>query len=351
MDMPKVSIIVPVYNVEKYLPQCLESLVNQTYRNIEIICVNDGATDNSLSILREYEKKDHRIVIVEQANKGLSGARNTGINYIHGKYLMFVDSDDWIDLETCECAVDIAEKENTDLIFWSYVREFENSSKKKNIFQEEEIIFQEDEVKELLHRRMCGLLGEELKYPENAHVIETAWGKLYLADIIIKNNILFTDTKEIGTEDALFNLYVLEYVKKAVFINKYYNHYRKSNMSSLTTGYRSELRGRWNNLIDKMFEYIDIKDMPESYKKALYNRIALNVLELGLNVVRSDLSLEQKLQEIKDILSQKRCEYSLKKLELQYFPIHWKVFYYFARIKFTVGVWFLLTCIRKIKGK
>ena len=91
-----ISIIVPVYNTAPYLPQCLDSLVNQTYRDIEIICVNDGSTDNSPDILKAYAERDSRILVIHQENLGLSGARNKGLESARGEWVMFVDSDDWI---------------------------------------------------------------------------------------------------------------------------------------------------------------------------------------------------------------------------------------------------------------
>ena len=95
----KVSIIVPVYNVEKYLKRCLDSITNQTLKELEIICINDGSTDNSLKILKQYAHKDKRISIINKQNEGLSVARNTGMEAASGEYIGFVDSDDWIDLD------------------------------------------------------------------------------------------------------------------------------------------------------------------------------------------------------------------------------------------------------------
>lgn len=104
MSKPLISIIVPVYNTEQYLSKCLDSLINQTYKNIEIICVNDGSTDNSADILNEYDKKDKRVRMISQKNCGLSATRNTGLKNCCGEYVMFLDSDDWIDFDTCEKA-------------------------------------------------------------------------------------------------------------------------------------------------------------------------------------------------------------------------------------------------------
>lgn len=95
---PKISIIVPVFNTEEYLPMCLSSLINQTYENLEIICVNDGSVDNSLSVLQEFAFKDERIRVVGQANQGQSAARNKGLKVASGDYISFIDSDDWVSL-------------------------------------------------------------------------------------------------------------------------------------------------------------------------------------------------------------------------------------------------------------
>ena len=103
---PKVSVIIPVYNVEKYLRQCLDSVVNQTLKDIEIICIDDGSTDNSLNILKEYAQKDNRIKIISKKNGGLSSARNAGLKFATGEFVGFVDSDDYIERETYENAVE-----------------------------------------------------------------------------------------------------------------------------------------------------------------------------------------------------------------------------------------------------
>ncbi len=116
MSTPKVSVIVPVYNMEKYLEQCLDSIVNQTLQNIEIICVNDGSKDSSLKILQEYAQKDKRIEIINQSNKGVSISRNKAILKAKGKYIQFVDSDDCIIPETCETLYNQCEQNDLDML-------------------------------------------------------------------------------------------------------------------------------------------------------------------------------------------------------------------------------------------
>ena len=114
--MPKISVIIPVYNTEKYLSRCLDSVVNQTFKDLEIICVNDGSTDNSNEILDRYASKDNRITVINQKNGGLSAARNTGLRHASGQYIGFVDSDDWIDIDYYECLIGLAEKNNADIV-------------------------------------------------------------------------------------------------------------------------------------------------------------------------------------------------------------------------------------------
>ena len=120
--MIKLSIIVPVYNVAEYLERCLNSLINQTLNEIEIICVNDGSTDNSLCILEKFAGLDKRIKIINQKNKGLSGARNTGIKLIQGEYFGFLDSDDWVDLDYFEKLYKRAKNCDADISLGDFIR-------------------------------------------------------------------------------------------------------------------------------------------------------------------------------------------------------------------------------------
>ncbi len=110
-EFPLLSVIIPVYNVEEYLTECLESIVNQTYRNLEIIVINDGSTDNSISIIKQYEKKDNRIIVIDKINGGLSSARNAGLEAMTGSLVTFVDGDDVIQLDTFETNVNFFEED------------------------------------------------------------------------------------------------------------------------------------------------------------------------------------------------------------------------------------------------
>ena len=118
--MPKISIIMPTYNVQDYLPAAMESVINQTFSDIEIICINDGSTDNSLQILEDYARKDNRIKIIDQQNQGVSAARNKGIENANGEYIMFLDPDDTYDLTLCEKVVHKIDAETPDIVMWGH---------------------------------------------------------------------------------------------------------------------------------------------------------------------------------------------------------------------------------------
>ncbi len=342
-----VSIIVPVYNVEKYLPACLDSLIRQTYHNIEIICVNDGSPDNSGMIIADYIKKDSRIILINQKNQGLSGARNTGLENAKGEYVIFLDSDDWMDYETVEVALEEAQKENAQLVMWSYVKEYPSLSEPKNVFDDLKIVFEGDGLTNRLHKRMAGLTGSELSDPSNADSAVTAWGKMYKTQCI--KNCRFVDTKIIGTEDALFSLQALCNIKKAVFINGHFNHYRKDNSTSLTRKYKPELFAQWQELYSRMGDVIRENHLP--FDDALNNRVALSIIGLGLNELINQTSHSEKIKKISSIIKSPRYKKAYAALPCRYFPVHWKLFFIFCKTGNAPGVYVLLKCIDKIISK
>ncbi|MDR2066733.1 MAG: glycosyltransferase family 2 protein [Endomicrobium sp.] len=128
----KVSVIIPVYNTEEYLKQCLDSVCNQTLKDIEIICINDGSSDGSLSILKEYASKDKRIIVISQDNQGAGAARNVGLEVAKGKYVAFVDSDDWVELNMLEKLYPKAEETSADIVLHLYRNFYEDSKQFRN---------------------------------------------------------------------------------------------------------------------------------------------------------------------------------------------------------------------------
>ena len=340
---PLVSIIVPVYNVSKFLPQCMDSLIRQSYHNIEIIAVNDGSTDNSLEILSRYAQKFPQIKIISQANAGLSAARNTGIDASKGEYLCFVDSDDWMDTDTCQKAIEAVQKSNVDIVCWNYVKEYRSSSIPVRCIKANEL-YDENSVRNL-YRRIVGPIKEELAFPQYLDSLSTALGKLYRSELIKKSSISFVSTKEIGTEDLLFNIEVFNHIQRAYLMADCLNHYRKYNSTSLTASYKPNLIEQWTNLQNRILTIIG---QDEELKQAYFNRIALSIIGIGLNECISKESLRSKKAKINSYLSSKYPRQALKQLNLRYFPVHWKVFFGSAKYHHIWIFFFLLTIIYKI---
>ena len=133
MDNIEVSVVVPIYNVEKYLRQCLESLVNQNFDDYEIILINDGATDNSMKIAQEFEDKYKNIKLLSKKNAGLGAARNTGMKYVTGKYVLFVDSDDYVSPEYISELYNVINREDSDIVICSHEKIYENKTEIVNL--------------------------------------------------------------------------------------------------------------------------------------------------------------------------------------------------------------------------
>lgn len=199
------SIIIPVYNVEKYLEQCIESIIHQTYRNIEIIFVNDGSTDSSELILDKYKNRDKRIKVIKQENKGLSAARNTGIKYATGDYISFIDSDDYVVKEYAEVIVENMQKYKVDMIIFDALR-LRNGQLKP---WRKQIIKYPTSSKEMLSETLHG------KY-----LNISAWNKCYKKSLFeqmkFKEGIKFEDYYM--TPSLFKNCNNIKYVQKELYI-------------------------------------------------------------------------------------------------------------------------------------
>lgn len=351
---PKVSIIVPIYNVESYLGRCLDSLLSQSFREIEIIAVNDGSTDKSSEILKDYSERDNRIVSIEKENGGVSSARNTGLLQANGQYIGFVDPDDWIDKEMYEELYHSAIHEKADIVMCTYIREFGTHSKEKKFNMPQKVCYKNEEVKHEIMRRLVGPINEEIANPELLDAWGTVWSKLYRADMIKENNINFTDLDIIGTnEDSLFNIHTFYYANTFVFLNQPYYHYWRANETSVTAGYKPNLKDQWFNLYGMIEGFLNEKNMQSDFYLALNNRICLNTLGLGLNTISKSnkTSALIKIRKLSSILHDNRIKRSFKQFEMTYFPIVWRAFYFCAKSRFATCFYVMLVAmdwLRKI---
>ena len=216
--MHKVSVIIPIYNVEDYLPKCLESVINQTYKNLEIICVDDCSPDNSSQILKEYENKDKRIKIVNRKqNGGLSAARNSGMDVATGEYIYFLDSDDWIDLDYIEKMVQAMEESEAEIVInTSVITEKETSSAKYM-----HPTYKKEYKNTLVNNKVA---------IEN--IIWNAWAKMLKTDFLKKCNLFFPEGYI--NEDLYFHYTSLAFAKR-IFCLEGSNYHYLSRTTSIST--------------------------------------------------------------------------------------------------------------------
>ena len=348
MEKLLISIIIPVYNTELYLEKCLESVVNQTYQNIEIIIVNDGSTDGSAIIANKYNVNDKRIRLIDKTNEGIASARNIGLSQANGDYIMFVDSDDWLEEDTCAKAMEHACRYQTDMLMWSYKREYDNETYETKLLGDNVIIWDKNSISQL-YRKLIGLVKEELRQPQKIDSLVTVWGKLYRKECI--KNIFFEDIRKIGSEDTWFNIQVFQNLDKAMYIPDCLYHYRKNNQQSQTKRYKNYLVHAWKNLYDCIEILIKGNHMEEIYEEALFNRITLGLIGVGLNLAEDkSMSFKDKIKELSKILRMPHYIKALEKLELSYLPVHWKVFFICAKKRYTYLMYLLLIMMNYLRG-
>lgn len=349
MENTKISIIVPVYNAEKYLSKCLNSLMNQTYKNLEIICINDGSTDSSYDVLTRYARSDKRIIIHNQQNCGPSATRNVGLEIATGNYIVFVDSDDWLDWNTCENALRAVLMHDADVVLWPYIKEYTTKSLTTNLFANKTNIWIDTEVIHL-HTRMIGLIEQDLYDPSKLDSPVTVWGKMYRKSVL--KNQRFVDTQLIGTgEDVLFNISVFFNVYRAVYISDTYYHYFKANSTSFTGGgYRPNLVLQWKELFRQIQAVLIAHQAPTVFFEALSNRIALGIIQLGIIIsLDSTLSHRDKIQELQRILTMEHYKTSLSSLPIAEMPFHWKTFFFCAKHRLYTPLLCLLHIMNRLK--
>ena len=220
-----ISIIIPIYNVEKYLRECLDSILNQTFQNFEIICVDDGSTDKSLEILQEYKRKDDRFVILQQRHSGAGSARNNGIEFARGKYIQFLDSDDYFEPEMLEELYSHAEKYGADMVVCSS-RKVDDQ---KNIVESGNPISPINTNITPMDKPFC---WKDFKEDIFCMFNVPAWNKLYLKELIVSNNLAFQNLT--SCNDVAFGHISKICAKRIVVFNKELVNYRCGRRGSIT---------------------------------------------------------------------------------------------------------------------
>lgn len=342
-----ISIIIPVYNAEAYIKKCLDSVCQQTYSDLEIIAVNDESSDGSLKILSEYEAADPRIRVISQKNQGVSAARNVGLEASKGEFIMFVDSDDWLDPDTCEKALTVQNEEHPDVVIWGYVCEYGSGvTTRKLPLGDSHVLLTGTEAFDFW-RRLVGPLGKEMQQPHMIDTCATVWGKLYTRKCL--NGIRF-DPNFSAQEDILFNFLAFRSVSSISYIPEPLYHYRKDNAASITATYAFNTAESFQRLAMAIQRQLPAFQESSEFQQALRNRICCMLVGLGIRLVSdSSLKKSEKRSELKRILSLPFFHDPLQQLDYTPLPLHWRFFFGASSKKSTDAVYLLLRAMCWLK--
>lgn len=268
--MVKVSIIVPVYNVAEYLEQCLDSVVNQTLQDVEIILVNDGSTDNSEEICRKYADRDSRVRLITQFNQGLAAARQTGLDAACGEYIGFVDSDDWLELDMYEKMYQAAHSHDADIVFCNVYR---NEDKKEQAYFESGY-YDRKKMEEVIFPRL--LAGFDKDGGETT-IRWCNWLRIYRKKLIDDNHIRF-DKRFRRCQDLPFTFECTIHANSYYYLGDEYLYHNRMNFESLSKGYTKNMWGLIKPLILYIKAIVDVYEQYDFHPQ-LNNRAALFVYE------------------------------------------------------------------------
>lgn len=324
---PLVSIVVPIYRVEKYIRQCIDSILAQTLDAIEVILVDDGSPDSCGEIADEYAKHDSRVTVLHQSNKGLGPARNLGMSAARGEYIGFVDSDDWINSQMYELLYHAAVSNDADVVFTGFravhngqVIYLKPQPLGESILNGQEEIFQ-------LRRAFYGALPS--KEDDDSTPI-SVWVGLYKRELLQSKRIQF---RNIRSEDKFFNTEVCRSVQRVVTIGGTPYSYRKDDQFSITASFSVAAIGSYNELFTALFE-LALQES-DTYKQECLLRTKRCVIDysrlLTGKICNSDISTIEKLSRIKSVFTLAPVVSAAKGFPYKSLSVKQRAFYYCTR--------------------
>lgn len=324
MRTKKFSIIVPVYNCQDYIERCIESVVKQNTKDIELILVNDGSTDNTKELLKEYKKENNLIKVINKKNEGVSKARNTGLKEATGKYILFLDADDYLEENYIKEINEILKKhKDIELINFGFYSDVEDME--FNNLSRDEITY-----KEKYYKDTKSLKKDFVELWDNT-MLYNIWNKVYVKKIIDDNNIKFP--KSNWGEDVEFNRLYLNVINNMYNSNKCFYHYVRERNGAATKNYKEnlfEIRKNEFKEFNDYFESWNIKK--EKYYEFSCRRYIERILGCIENIYCSNMSFKSRYKEIKKMIKDETTRETLKnaqpkskKVKIMLIPIKLKL--------------------------
>jgi len=304
MRTKKFSIIVPVYNCQDYIARCIESVLNQNTKDIELILINDGSTDNTANIIKEYKKDSELIKVINKKNEGVSKARNEGLKKATGKYILFLDSDDYLNENYIKEINEILKKnKNVELINFGFYSDVEDME--FNNLSRDEITY-----KEKFYKDKKSIKKDFVELWDNT-MLYNIWNKVYVKKIIDENNIKFP--KSNWGEDIEFNRSYLNVINNMCNSNKCFYHYVRERNGAATKNYKKNIFEIRKNEFKEFNDYFDLWEIKkEKYYEFSCRRYIERVLGCVENVYCSDMNFKERYKEIKNIINDSITREALK---------------------------------------
>lgn len=306
-----ISVIVPVYKVEKYIHRCIDSILNQTYKNLEIILVEDGSPDNCGKICDEYAKKDKRVKVIHKENGGVSSARNVGLDNATGKYLTFIDADDYVNEYYCQILLETLIEKNVDCVVCGYNRIYNPENKLEKITAKRSYEIEGEEIIETILSAQSGLGFVTMK--------------LWKRDKI--KNVRFNE-EIVVAEDALFTLQASKYIKNMYIINKDIYNYIFNDVSAVRK-YNKDYANRYLKSMQITQKYIEENyGCCDAVLQMLNNYIVYHLLLIVVNYCfnpKNNLKNREQMEELKRVCNIKEFGQAIKKSNYKGFSLTRKV--------------------------
>ena len=279
-----VTVVVPIYNVEKFLNRCVKSVVDQSYKNLEIILVDDGSPDGCPQMCDEWVGKDPRIKVIHKRNAGLGMARNTGIENANGRYIFFFDSDDYVDSTIVEKCVLSAEKNHADAVIYGRCEVYDDGRIiEKTLKPTKEVYTRREIVNDLLPAMFTYDMGFGV----------SAWGKMFSLDTIRRADLRFVSEREIISEDAYFALEFFSNTSVVSIVNESLYFYYKRN-DSLSRVFRADRHKHNDVFLQRSLAYIREKDLPRKVSTHLTARYHMYMISAMKQLATSNLTSKEK---------------------------------------------------------
>lgn len=318
--MPKVSIIVPIYNVERYLDRCMQSLLHQTLHDIEIILVDDGSPDQCPRMCEEYAQQDSRIKVIHKENGGLGFARNAGLEIATGEYVAFCDSDDFVEMNMYEKLYEEAISSDADVVFSNFFTETKVGKWIASQEVKERTEWKGKEIEEFMLDMVASApyVKQERKYQMSV------WHSIYRRSILEDHHIRFYSEREVLSEDFPFQMEYLKHAQKVVYLPQAFYHYC-SNGGSLTHSFNPDKFGRVKVLYDIMAEQLKyIKGSQQRLDRFYIGYMRYRIMELAAS------DIKDKRHILANILKEPFWGILRKRYPAKWLPIYPRLIYWFS---------------------